>query len=453
MKKENPGLICSAVAGLALFLAANVSPPVAAQTVSGISTVEGPVPATAQSPIYNRVDLPAAGAVEKEFFISGRVLGGNYKTLLHIRLPKAPVRQSGIVMVEPWHPGNLWPLYAKVSEYEAREGHVAVIVVGNPLLLDNVIKVKNPARYGDLSLPGKGTRTVAETPAGDTTEFEILQQAAELIRRGKLPGVNARKVILGGMSQTAGVVRAYIAFEHEQPNVKSSYDGYFPEQAAKGSYHKPLPDLDVPVMEMQGERELLVLHMRGLVPAPYERPDGPLYRLYEVPGMPHVATRGRPEGGGASCSGHTRSDYPTFAVYSAVLNKMVAWVDRGIAAPHVSRIATDADGREIMRDPFGNARGGYRTSYLDVPTATYHATWGSYYMQANGEPSDAEAARCDKMGWVEPLSQDQLHKLYSSHDDYVAKVNKSLDGLVAQGLILPEDARDLREEARLARIP
>jgi len=452
-RKPKLGLICCALGGFALFLAASYSSPVVAQTKSRVPTVEEPAPATAQSPIYNRVDVPAAGAVEKEFFISGTVSGGNYKTLVHVRMPKAPVRQSGIVVVEPWHPGNLWPLYAKVSEYEAREGHVAVVVVGNPLLIDAILKVKNPSRYGGLSLPGKSTRTVSETPAGETTEFEILRQVGALIKSGKLPGVQARKVILGGMSQTAGVVRAYIAFEHEGSDVKSTYDGYFPEQAAKSSYDKPLPDLDVPVVEMEGERELLVLHMHGLAPAPYERPDGPLYRLYEVPGMPHVATRGRPEGGGASCSGHTRTDFPTFAVYSAVLNNMIAWVDKGTPAPHVSRIVRNASGREIIRDPSGNAGGGYRTSYLDVPIATYHATWGSYYIQSDGTPSDAEAARCDKMGWVEPLPQDQLHKLYSSHDDYFAKVTKSLDGLVAQGMILREDANELREEARLARIP
>lgn len=425
--------------------------PGAAAAASCAPQIEGPVPVTATSKPYSKVDLPDAGATEEEFFLSCDVTAGHYKTLIHVNLPKAA--GSGIVVVEPWHPGDLWPLYAKVSEYEARAGHVHVVVVGNPFLLDTAIKKQNPARYGSLTIPGTGARSVAQTPAGQTAEFEILAQVGAFIKSGGLPGVKARKVILGGMSQTGGVTRAYIAWEHPGPGAKSVYDGYFPEQAAGGSYKTPIPDLDVPVVELQGEREMMVSLNHELVPIPYRRADGPLYRLYEVPGMPHVATRGRPEGGGTNCSGHTHTDFPTFYVYGATLKNLINWVDKGIAAPHVARIKTEVGGREIMRDSAGNALGGYRTSYVDVPKATYHATWGDYYLMADGKPSDAAAQRCDKMGWIAPLSSERLKKLYPTHADYVSKVGKSLDGLVKAKLMLPEDAKDLRDEANQAKIP
>jgi hypothetical protein len=273
-----------------------------------------------------------------------------------------------------------------------------------------------------------------------------------LIKNGGLPGIPSRKVILGGMSQTGAVVRAYLAHEHSRPGLPSVYDGYFPAQSAATSYKEALPDLDVPVIEIQGERELIVVLERGADRVLYRRPDGPKYRLYEVAGLPHVSTRGRREGGGTSCTGHTRSDFPTFFVYASALDNLVAWVDKGIAAPEAPRIKTSADGREVYRDAFGNALGGVRTSYLDVPTATYHSTWARYRMTPSG-PSDAEAARCDKMGWVERLPAAQLSTLYTTHDAYVAKVNAALDRLVRDRWILAADARQLRQEAEAAQIP
>jgi hypothetical protein len=454
MKKSSivSALLGSSAVAVALLGAIGMPKPARAADTSCKPRVEGPVAITAQSKPYTRVDLPAAGAVEQEFFVSCTVAAGQYKTLIHVRLPKPSVPQSGIVVVEPWHPGNLWPLYAKTSEYEARAGHVAVIVVGNPMLLQDVIKPKDAARYGALSLPGAGARTQAETAPDQTTEFEVLAQVGNLIKSGGLPGVRARKVILGGMSQTGAVVRNYIDFEHAAPGAKSIYDGYFPQQSAVSAYKKPVPDLDVPVLEIQGERELMALPARGFDKILYRRDDGPLYRLYEVPGMSHVATRGRGEGGATNCPGHTLNDFPTFYVYGAVLNNMIKWVDKGIAAPRIARISTSADGREVKRDEFGNALGGYRTSYLDVPTKTFHAMWANYTTTGNG-PSDPAAARCDKMGWIQPLSSDQLKKLYPTHDDYVAKVNRKLDTMVAEGLMLPEDAADLRDEAKKAAVP
>ena len=441
-------MVCSAAAMAAILLTAPIAK---AQPASSCTPkVEGPITITADSKPYDRVDLPDAGAVEEEFFVSCTVSAGAYKTLVHVRLPKASVAQSGIVVAEPWHPGNIWSLYAKVSEYEARAGHVHVVIVGSPMVLDSFVKKADPKRYASLSLP-KGTPVAAGTSTYDSTEFEVLAQVGRLIKAGGLPGIKPRKVILGGMSQTGGVVRAYIGYEHKGA-AKSVYDGYFPEQSAATSYIAPIADLDVPVVELQGERELIVVRERGADHITYRRPDGPLYRLYEVPGMPHVATRGRGEGGGSRCTGHTVSDFPTFYVYGATLDNLIAWVDKGVPAPHVPLIETDASGATIKRDAASNALGGYRTSYVDVPTATYHSTWASYVTTAAG-PSDADAARCDKMGWVEKLPAGQLQQLYPSHAAYVAKVEDSLKKLVAARLILPDDAKVLADEARAAPIP
>jgi hypothetical protein len=251
------------------------------------------------------------------------------------------------------------------------------------------------------------------------------------------------------MSQTGAVVRTYIAFEHKQAGAKSAYDGYFPAQAA--SLSGPLPDLDVPVVELQGERELIG-ELRGDGPIKFRRNDGPLYRLYEVAGAPHIATRDKIEPGIADCVGHTWTNFPTDMVFGVALDHLANWVGKGIAPPHMPRIEMIKDAREIKRDAFGNAVGGFRTSYLDVSVATYHATWGNYVTLPSG-PSDPMAAKCQLIGWTEPLPQPTLQKLYPTHAAYVAKVDKDLNALVRRQELLPEDATSLRAEAQAASVP
>ena len=72
---------------------------------------------------------------------------------------------------------------------------------------------------------------------------------------------------------------------------KRVFDGFFPGQAAVGSSGGspvgPIPDVGVPVVELQGERELLVtISVYGSLG--YRRPDSKTYRLYEVAGMSHI---------------------------------------------------------------------------------------------------------------------------------------------------------------------
>jgi hypothetical protein len=49
----------------------------------------------------------------------------------------------------------------------------------------------------------------------------------------------------------------------------------------------------------------------------------------------------------------------------------------------------------VTVDAFGNARGGYRTSYFDVPISNYHATWDSYTM-AVPIPGQAVTVKLDR---------------------------------------------------------
>ena len=81
-------------------------------------------------------------------------------------------------------------------------------------------------------------------------------------------------------------------------------------------------------------------------------------------------------------------------------------------------------------DTHGNAIGGVRTTYVDVPTAAYHT--------------------CVMLsGYKVPFSRERLAELYASPEDYVSRVDRRLDELVRDGWYLEEDAEEIRSEARM----
>jgi Alpha/beta hydrolase domain len=415
-------------------------------------TVEGPIAVDGMSQPYEPYSnpyngpRPPVGEIEEEFFVSCDVSAGHYKTLLHVTMPRDPAKRSGVAIVEPWHPQDFWTIYDKARPYITRAGHTSIIIVSSNFVLTSFIKKGNPSRYASLSMPGPTTR-IQGAPA-DSTQNEVLGQVGALIKANGIPGVRVRRAVLGGMSATAGVTRAYITYEHAQPGAKSIYDGYFPEQGG-GS---PIIDLDVPVIEIQGEREIVGAFERGQTKLSYRRADGPNYRLYEAPGAPHIAYRNRIEPGIPECVGHPWSDYPTEMLFGLALDHLVHWVDKGTPAPHMPRMDVDEASATVHRDQFGNALGGLRVSYLDVPTAAYHATWGFYTMTPNG-PSDGMAAKCDLVGWIAPLPPETLKRLYPTHADYVSKVERDTAELVKNSMLLPSDAEELNVEARASDIP
>jgi len=445
------GSLLAAAAALAVLSAV----PASGQTGSGATLCMpsiAPIPVTAQSQPHRRNQILPAGYIEEEFSVSCSIGGKPYKTIINVRRPADSAKASGIVLAEVWHWGNSWTIYPKVVDYLARRNHTTVIILGSPLALSEV-KEADAGRYKAMSIPWSPKRE----RMSDVTvpqEFEILSQVGALIKSGGVPNVYARKLILAGMSGSGGQVRQYMHQEGNSAKFRgaSVYDGYFPSQTALSMAVSPVPDVPVPTIEIQGETELMRSFQPSGFRAAYRRPDSPLYRLYEVPGMPHIATRGpaREFDRGWNCGNITLTDFPLNEIYAVSLDNLVNWVDKGTLPPTAPRIETNADGSVIARDSYGNAKGGVRTSYFEVPIATYNASSGNV-PQTRGQ--GAPAARCDMLGNTKPLPAGELKKLYPSHADYVAKVSASLDRLEKERWILPEDAQALRDEAAKAKIP
>ena len=100
----------------------------------------------------------------------------------------------------------------------------------------------------------------------------------------------------------------------------------------------------------------------------------------------------------------------------------------------------------VARDRFGNALGGLRTPFVDVPTATFSATDGS----AHDTPL---SGLCPLMGFSTPFRHTTLHALYRSHAAYVARGDPRGQPLVRERLLGRLRCRTGRAGGRRVRCP
>ena len=443
------------------------------------SKLEGPVRITAESvpfrgtnsqpvpgPGLPPVPLAEAGYVEEEYFVSGEAEGVAYRTSLLVRKPADPAAFSGVVLVETIHAAGAVPLSAHHIAL-ASQGHGYAMVGSQKVALDQHVKPSNPERYealdiadpsGETAGPGMSAGATAESMAAHLRDLqrmapvsnEILSQVGALLKSnlddGPFAGMQVTHLIMGGASQTGGTTLAYIRDAHAGARTQAGaavFDGYFPTLAGG---MEPVSGGDAVIVHALGEGDIM-----GGRPLGYRRPDSDTsddrYRLYEIVAASHVPTRGYksaaeifPLLADADPANGELSQFPAAMPYMAALRNLIEWATEGIVPPKADRIETDANG-EIVRDEFGNARGGVRLSYVDVPVATYIAS----------TPGDTMFQRM--IGLQVPFSKEQLAALYPTHDDYVAKVKQSVETLVRERWIFPEDGAEILAEAETAAIP
>lgn len=446
---------CAVVASTCCSLLLGLAGPPAAATAQGprlgaiagfscVPSVEGPMPTSATSRPFQALLMPPLprGWIDQEFFVSCSSPAITYKTSVYVRRPVNAHRASGHVVVEPLHSGDLFGMLTNVQPYLVAHGDVHVGVAANSDAVDRLVKPANPSRYATL-----------DVPATAAIENEILAGVGALLHERSSPllrDVRVRDAVLGGWSQTTIQVRDFMAAQSGTARVdgRRVYDGYYPAQAAVGStLVAPVPDVGVPVIELEGERELLET-VRRFATIGYRRPDSATYRLYEVPGMAHVTSE--PDDPVSSFSralqcdrpsGAVQSDFKQTQVWEMALDNLMTWISRGLPAPHAPRIEVAADGTTVVRDVNGNARGGVRTTVVDVPTATIVPT----SLNPGGVPGNP----CAYIGYQLDFSTQKLEELYGTHRQYTAQVAKDARSLVRGRWLLPDSARhDIVEAAR-----
>ena len=373
-------------------------------------------------------DLAHYGYEAREYFVTGTAAGEPYKTRVVVRKPRDNARFSGLVLAEAMHPSGSAHLFEYTSDYLMSSGHAAVEIVTGGL---QQFPEHNAARYGDLSVaPGQVS--------------EILAQVGALMKQpsgSPLSALPVRKMILAGTSATAGVLIRYLPAHrvYRRPGMAPVYDGFLPH--ATGAM---VPAVDAPLIQIPTMTEVA----SGNVTA---RQDGDApgdqFRLYEFAGMAHVDTRDSVRFQPDPCRDPVMS-FPLQAYVSVALDHLLAWVDTGTVPPRAPRILIDRDatndGSLMALDERGNAVGGIRNPYVDVPTAQYGVrNTGadplipnpSAYIAAGGLA--AANQMCGLAGYQKAITTQQLRSLYADKAGYQQKVRARLDELERAGWSLP----------------
>lgn len=419
--------------------------------------------------------LSSHGYVQEEFFVSGtagcyetperatgRLIesGNPYQTRMMVRRPLDPARSNGVVVVEWLNASSGYEIDSTwaATSYEAyiRAGTTWVGLT----LQNNVVqhlRTWSPQRYGSLNVePRAGSRCPASadtvTPEAvriNNLAFDILSQAGQAIRHPSgvdpLHGLRRTTLISAGASQSAARLVPYVNSVHPLARV---YDGFF--LAIPVFNHLIRADrgfrrLNTKVFKVMSEWDLTVSTV-----ASNNQPDSGTLRTWQVAGAPHTTYHNVQY----RIPNNARDDLPpiTFCadlpagaepisripsryVFAAAARHLVRWVRTDLPPPVAPRIRTETGTNTIMRDVFGNARGGIRLSQHQVATATNDATG------------------CSTYGWHRRFDQTTLDALYPSHRAYVEKVVRVTMRDLRAGYILWPDARTTILQARQSGIP
>jgi hypothetical protein len=407
-----------------------------------------------------------------------------YTNRILVRKPAEPERFSGNVFVEIVNSTSTYDcsvLWYACHEKLLRDGDVYVGVTSKPISVKSLQRY-DPVRYQPLAWPNplppaqRGNNPGDYMPPGvpgsfadseDGLIWDIISQTGALLRSGgagnPLNGYRVENVYAMGASQSALVLTTYINAIHPLAKLARQqpvFDGYlltvgaYPLQINQdGPVLFPPGDprtiirCDVPVIQFLSESDF-----RSMGPWPFlatRREDSDLpddkFRLYEIPGACHTNLytidfrSGKEELAGLGyappdLSGIIANDFPTYCFYIGALLNLDRWARGGTPPPMAPRIEldrgseTDAYGNAVppvKRDRFGNAAGGLRTPFLDVPVAVYTASTPANPL----------------MGELLPFTRQQLTALYGSHQRYLELFQEQVNELLRQRWIDPAEEK------------
>jgi hypothetical protein len=425
-------LFCSVVAARA----AAATPPI--PTISG--PVAGPgaqYPQPAISVTAGAKSVEDFPYVTEEYVVSGTTGGGPFTTRIIVRRPREASTFSGTVVAEALHAGGRSLIFEWSRASILTRRHLFVEIVHSPANI-TLLKTFNAGRYAALDIP-----------MGQTNE--VIAQVGRLIKSGTGPfaAYAVRRITLMGTSASSGTVRAYLAAHPtlRMPDGGPIFDGFL---LTSTNGNTPLPIVDVPMIQMPTQTEVTTHAEAGIA---YRRPDsdepGNRFRLYEVAGMPHNNSRESPAFQNDPCTLPV-TDFPAGAFTALALNHLVEWIAKGTVPPHAPPIEVDQntanDGSHLALDEHGNARGGIRNVWVDVPIATY-GVFGK-------GKTTAQDRLCLLAGTEVPFQPATLRQLYPGGSvQYASKVNERLDALIRQGWFLPEYADAVRADVKATTIP
>ncbi len=390
--------------------------------------VTGPGPMYDSSPAqWPGRDMAHYGYEAQEYFVSGTANGAPYTTRLVIRQPTDASQLSGLAVAEAMHPIGGAHAFEYNSVYLMDAGHVAVEIGTAADVFGEVVGVAlygrfNPERYAPIHA----------TP--DQT-VEILAQVGALVRdpRGPLGEAAPRKMVLWGTSATSFILTTYLPAHgvYRTPDMGPIYDGFMPTSTGQ-----TIETVDVPMIQMPTQHEY-----QEVATAQQDSDEpGSQFRLYEVAGQGHLDSRNN---GARVTQEHCvepLSQFPLEAYMAVGLDHLLRWVDEGVAPPHAPRVLIDRDvtndGSLMALDEHGNAVGGVRNPYVDVPVARYTAVNTATPTAGPGDML-GPALLCRLSVYETPFPAETLRDLYGSPEEYVRQFEARLTELEDAGWSLP----------------
>ena len=446
------------------------------------------------------IRLETYGYIEEEFFVSGtanvydwnvdgsivvRHDGLPYVTRILVRRPTDPTRFSGTVLVDFGNRGagfDTFAVWGQLNQHLLANGHA---YVGATVFANNLgaLRMFNPERYADLAYPRPAETCGAarrETwnrppeffpPAEDGVRWDVMSQLGALLKseRDTRPLAGYRVERVYASMQSGGDLPTYIsamARNAHLPGGGPVYDAFLIKDS--GGPRVPLNDCARPLPEGDQRRTIRhvgvpVMHIvaQNAVSADTRRPDsdepGDRFRRYELPGASHfdwwqynypavedLAKAGVPPLSDhwtfpSECGPHhvALNDFPQPYLFAGAFANLEAWVRYGTLPPKAAVIELRGD--SAVTDEFGNARGGVRTPWVDVPTATFHPTM---------EGRSSTPFRCDDNGYWTPFTWERLERVYGRFETYATRFLAAVDRLVAERWVTPADGRTITEEFR-----
>lgn len=422
-------------------------------------------------------ELSRAGYVETEYFYSGTAsaytnvgLWGvdgvwpakattteDYKVRMLVRRPADARRFNGILVVE-WL--NVTALmegaadFMQMQEELFREGYawVGLGVQAAGIVTPKIaLKAWDPTRYGSLEHPG------------DNFAFDIYSQGGQALRHPQgldpLGGLRIQHMLAVGRSQSAAWLIGYINAVHP---LTPLYDGFLVHSRVGGTYGFPkewqgvVPpnphirtDVSVPVLDLQMEGDYVSLRSHLT-----RQQDSAHFRMWEVAGSAHadsprwVVEVHPPLDHGQGCKDPINAA-PGHAVVKAALHALTKWVRDGVEPPKspLLELGDPTASDPIVRDRFGNAKGGIRLPEVEVPTATVNGLVNA--------PAQANAGAqnfCRLFGTTVLFDSKTLAELYPTHEAFVKSFDKAVDAIERAGFWLKPEADEARKAAEQSHV-
>jgi hypothetical protein len=424
-----------------------------------------------------------------------RTADAPYTTRLLLRRPADPQAFSGNVWLElnnPTHRYDVEHEWATQHGKVMRDGDVEIGLTVKPISIAALQRFDRE-RYGALSMANplppedQTSGSLPGEPGYDenlSKRFEnglvwdMLSQVGAMLRsgHGPLSGYAVQRLFATGMSQTGMYLNTYAASFAARATFAGGrpiYDGFVvvcaagkgtpinqgAEAVEHGDPRAELPARHVPHMRVDSQSDVRTLDGYAT-----RRPDADgddPFRLYEIAGTAHgwsdmynyqppradiVAAGGKAISFG-TCTDAKWNGLPRQYIEPAMWRNMERWVADGTPPPRQAEplrtVAADTGEREFETDRYGNALGGVRSPWVDVPIATYRDR------AADTDPANIGAL----FGSEVPFGTLEIESLYTSRHDYVAKVTASVAQLVRDRWLEPADGEHIVRAAGYAAIP